>query len=65
MLRKHNIEQVRQECDARKLAYIPSTTWTELLGLINRDEGDKKYFKPKTDYNLFRWNETHYENENI
>ena len=49
MLREHNIEQVRNKCDACNLTYLPTTNWTELLNLIKADEGDKKYFKPKTD----------------
>ena len=61
MLRDHNIEQVRQECDARNLSYLPTTNWTKLLNLIKSDEGDKKYFKPKTDYDLFKWNKTHFD----
>ena len=63
MLRKHNNEQVRNECDARNLTYLPTTNWTKLLNLIKADEGDKKYFKPKTDYDAFKWNETHYNQE--
>ena len=61
MIRDHNIKQAQQECDACNLSYLLTMNWTKLLNLIKSDKGDKKYFKPKTDYDLFKWNETHFD----
>ena len=60
MKRDHNIEQVRLECQARGLQFDHRTNWTSLLKLIKGDEKDNKFFKPKTNYDNFKWNETHY-----
>jgi len=61
LLKDSNVDQVRRECDARKLQYTLSTNWTSLIKLIKTHEGDGKFFKPLTDYSAFKWNETHYE----
>ena len=61
MKRDHNIDQIQRECKARNLRYEANTNWTTLIQLIKADEKDNKYFKPKTDYDLFKWNETHYD----
>ena len=53
MIRDHNIKQAQQECEACNLSYLPTMNWTKLLNLIKSDKGDKTYFKPKTDYDLF------------
>ena len=58
------MEQIFQECDARNLQYLPTTNWTDLLNLIKCNENDNKYFKPVTNYELFKLNETHYNNDN-
>ena len=60
MKRDHNIEQVRLECQARGLQFDHRTNWTSLLKLIKGDEKDNKFFKPKTNYDNFKWNEAHY-----
>ena len=58
--RDNNIEQVRKECDARGLVFNKETNWTNLIKLIKEHEKDAKFFMPRTDYNLFKWNDTHY-----
>ena len=63
MLKKHNFEQVRNECRARNLLFDDKTNYKSLIGLIKNDENDNKYFKPKTNYDLFKWNETHFTND--
>ena len=60
LLRDHNIEQIRRECDSRNLQYNETTNWRNLIKLIKQNEGDNKYFTPRTDYCLFKWNETHF-----
>ena len=61
LLKDSNVDQVRRECDARKLQYTLSTNWTSLIKLIKTHEGDDKFFKPLTEYSAFKWNETHYD----
>ena len=34
---------------------------TQLLKLLKQHEGDKKYFRPVTDYHKFKWNTTHFD----
>jgi len=60
LLRDHNIEQIQKECDSRNLQYDKTTNWRDLIKLINQDEGDNKYFTPRTEYCLFKWNKTHF-----
>ena len=61
MKKDDNLEQVRRECDKRNLRYDANTNWTSLIKFIKEDEHDNKYFTPKTDYNLFKRNETHFD----
>ena len=61
MRKESNMEQVRGECNARNLQYDANTNWNSLLQLIKENERNNKYFKPITDYNLFKWNETHFD----
>ena len=60
MKKDDKMEQVRKEFDAGNLRYYSNTNWTSLLQLIKQDERGNKYFKPKTYYNRFKWNETHF-----
>ena len=53
------MEQTRKECKQRQLMFGGNNNWMSLLALIKKDKNDKKYFTPNTDYNLFKWNETH------
>ena len=56
----NNIEQVRKECDAHGLIYNKDANWTNLIKLIKEQEQDKMFFIPRTDYDLFKWNDTYY-----
>ena len=60
MKRDDNIEQIKLECQAQGLQFNHGTNWTSLLKLIKGDKNNNKFFKPKTNYDNFKWNETHY-----
>ena len=57
----HNLEQVRNELKERELPFDQTTNWTALLKILKEDEQDKKYFKPRTNYDNFKWNSTHFD----
>ena len=59
LLRDHNIEYIQKESDSCNLQYNETTNWRDLIKLIKQDEGDNKYFTPRTEYCLFKWNEIH------
>ena len=54
LLRDHNIEQIRKECDSRNLQYDETTNWRDLIKLIKQDERDNKYFTHRTEDCLFK-----------
>ena len=60
MNRDDNIEQVKLECQVQGLQFNHGTNWTSLLKFIKGDENNNKLFKPKTNYDNFKGNETHY-----
>ena len=64
MIRDHNINQVRRECEPQNLEYDDNTNWTNLPKLIKQHKKDPKYFKTLTVYDLFKLNETYYGNNN-
>ena len=57
----HNLEQVRNELKERELPIDQTTNWTALLKILKEDEQDNKYFKPRTNYDNFKWNSTHFD----
>ena len=59
-MKKHNFQALRDECVASNLAFDEKITFTALKKMIMKDENDAKFFKPKTYYNTFKWNETHF-----
>ena len=63
MKKADNLDQIRRECEARNLPFLPTTNWTNLINLIKRDEKDNKFFKPVSDYDQFKWNDTHFEKD--
>ena len=60
MKKEHNMDQIRKECEQRQLIFDRNTNWTSLIALIKKEKTDKKYFTLKTDYNIFKWNETYF-----
>ena len=64
MKKTDNFDAVRNELMARGLGaqFDENTTWTKLLTLLKKDEGDKRYFTPRTSYDSFKWLPFHYEN---
>ena len=58
----HNMEAIRNELTARGMGehFNAETNWTNLLKLLKEHEKDKKYFRPLTDYDAFKWNATHF-----
>ena len=61
MKKEHNISQVRKELTARNISFDSTTNWTGMLKLLKKDENDNKYFRPRTDYDSFKWNSTHFD----
>ena len=55
MTAKDNILQVRAELGARGLSdkFDHKTKWKDLLAILKEDEKDRRFFYPRTDYNLF------------
>ena len=65
LIKKYNIEQIRCELTTRGLNkhFDDETNWTSLLKLLKTNEKDNKFFKPRTDYDSFRWNSIHFDHE--
>ena len=61
MKKDQNMIAVRNELLARNVMFDDETKWIALLKLLKENEGDKKYFKPLTNYDAFKWNSTHFE----
>ena len=61
MKKEHNVASVRNELVHRNISFDEGTNWTTLLKLLKANEGDKKYFRPLTDYDAFKWNSTHFD----
>ena len=61
MKKEHNLAAVRNELIRRNITFNEQTNWTALLKMLKENEGDKKYFKPLTNYDGFKWNSTHFE----
>ena len=61
MLKKYNTEAIQGELQARGLGdkFDDKTNWTTLIKLLKEHEKDKRYFRPLTDYNKFKWNCNH------
>ena len=59
----HNLAQIKNELTERRLHFDPNTNWTALLSILKQDEGNKKYFHPRTNYDMFKWNSTHFHDE--
>ena len=53
MKKDDNMKQVRDELRARNVPFELNDNWTHLISLLKKDEGDDKYFFPKTDYSAF------------
>ena len=62
--KKYNMQQIRSELTARGLSikFDEKTNWTTLIKLLKEHEKDKKYFKPLTSYDSFKWNSIHFDN---
>ena len=56
------MDAIRNELTARGMGerFNVETNWTNLLKLLKEHEKDKKYFRPLTDYDAFKWNSTHF-----
>ena len=63
MKKAHNLEAVRDELRERGCAFDQTTNWTALLKILKEHEHDNKFFKPQTDYDTFKWNSTHFDDE--
>ena len=52
---KDNILQVRAALEERGLSdkFDDKTKWKDLLAILKEDEKDRRFFYPRTDYNLF------------
>ena len=53
-------DSVRAEVLARHIAFPPDINWRDLIKLLKNDEGDPKFFTPITNYDNFKWNESHF-----
>ena len=61
MKKEHNLAAVRNKLSERNILFNEQTNWTTLLKLLKQNEGDKKYFRPHTNYDQFKWNSTHFD----
>ena len=61
MKKEHNMFQVRNKLAAQNILFDNSTNWTAMLKLLKQHEKDNKYFQPRTNYDSFKWNSTHFE----
>ena len=59
MTKKHNMDQIRKECEKGNLQFDGKTNRASFIVMIKADENDRKYFIPTTGYTLFKWNEIH------
>ena len=55
-----NFDAVRAEVLARHIAFPPDINWRDLIKLLKNHEGDPKFFTPVTNYDHFKWNESHF-----
>jgi len=60
LLKDQNFESVRAEILARHIAFPPEINWRDLIKLLKNDKGDPKYFTPITNYEIYKWNESHF-----
>ena len=56
MKRDENIKATRSKLRARGLGqnFDDKATWKNLLTLLKKDEGDRKYFRPRIAYDSFK-----------
>ena len=59
----HNLAQIRNELTARRLYFDQMMNWTKLISILKQHEGNKKFFYPLTNYDVFKWNSTHFDEE--
>ena len=59
----HNLAQIRNELTARQLSFDQMMNWTKLISILKQHEGNKKFFHPLTNYDAFKWNSTHFDEE--
>ena len=69
-LKSHNLVAIRGELPARGVTFDGNTNYTDIKKLLQEDEKkkmkddstyDKRYFKPVTRYENFKWNENHFD----
>jgi len=63
MKKAHNLEAVRNELRERGCAFDQLSNWTALLKILKTHEHNPKFFTPRTDYDAFKWNSTHFGDE--
>ena len=63
MKKNYNMEAMKDELVAYNLqaSFTNETNWTSCLKLLKQDENNKKYVKPLTAYERFKWNSSHFE----
>ena len=54
------MKAIQDELLARGIEFDEKTKWKNLIKKLKENEGDKKYFKPMTQYDNFKWNATHF-----
>ena len=57
------MQQIINELVAKELQnkFNEQTNWTELFKILKAHKKDKKYFEPLANYELFKWNSTHFD----
>ena len=63
MKKQHNMEAVRNELRVRGCTFMETDTWTTLLNKLKTHEQNKKFFTPLSEYDAFKWNSTHFDDD--
>ena len=63
MKKQHNMEAVRKELRLRECTFLQTDTWTVLLNKLKTHEQNNKFFTPLSDYDSFKWNSTHFNDD--
>lgn len=61
LIKKHNMQQIKDELNARGITYDHQTNWTDMIKKLKNDEGDNKFFHPRIPYDNYKWNSTHFD----
>ena len=60
LLKDPIFDSVRAEVIARSITFPPDINWRDLIKLLMNNEGGPKFFTPVTNYDNFKWNDSHF-----